>query len=57
MHVFHQSLYALSNEEMVNHERVNVHFHDHYYPLEFHFDDDNNDPTNVDYEFSRSNME
>jgi hypothetical protein len=42
---------------MVNHEKVNVHFHDHYYHLEFHFDDDNNDPINVDYEFFQSNFE
>jgi hypothetical protein len=40
---------------MVNHGKVDVHFHDHYYPLEFHFDDDNNDPINVDYEFFQSN--
>ena len=42
---------------MVNHEIVNVHFHDHYYLLEFHSDDDNNDPIIDDYEFFQSNFQ
>lgn len=44
---------------MVNHGRASVHSRDHYYHLEFQFDDDNNDPINVDCEFfqSRSKVE